>query len=120
MQEAWVILLISFLSGSTTVIGALLAIFLKRKKNYVSIGVGFSSGIMIVISFLELLATALKMTNELVVILSFAVGFVFVLITYTDSVYCVCLTPNYSGFALHVRSSHRHHAQLGYGFLRRI
>ncbi len=80
MQEAWVILLISFLSGSTTVIGALLAIFLKRKKNYVSIGVGFSSGIMIVISFLELLATALKMTNELFVILAFVVGFMFVLI----------------------------------------
>lgn len=80
MQEAWVILLISFLSGSTTVIGALLAVFLKGKKGYVSIGVGFSSGIMIAISFLELLATALTMTDELYIIFSFAVGFLFVLI----------------------------------------
>ena len=113
MQEAWVILLISFLSGLTTVIGALLAIFLKGKKSHVSIGVGFSSGIMIVISFLELLAKPLTMTNELVVILAFARA-------HTDNVYCVCLIPNCSGFALHVRSSHRHHAQLGYCFLRRI
>ena len=80
MQEAWVILLISFLSGSTTVIGALLAVFLKEKKSYVSLGVGFSSGIMIAISFLELLATALQMMDELFVILAFALGFVLVLI----------------------------------------
>ncbi len=80
MQEAWVILLISFLSGSTTVIGALLANFLKGKRDYVSIGVGFSSGIMIAISFLELLATALTMMEELFIILAFALGFVLVLI----------------------------------------
>jgi len=54
--------------------------FLKGKRNYVSIGVGFSSGIMIVISFLELLATALTMMDELFVIFAFALGFVFILI----------------------------------------
>ena len=80
MEDVWVILIISFLSGSTTVIGALLAMFLKRKRNYVSIGVGFSSGIMIVISFLELLATALTMMDELFVIFAFALGFMFVFI----------------------------------------
>ncbi|RLI45400.1 zinc permease [Candidatus Bathyarchaeota archaeon] len=80
MEDVWIILLISFLSGSTTVIGALLATFLKGKKNYVSIGVGFSSGIMIIISFLELLATALTMMDELFVIFAFALGFMFVLI----------------------------------------
>jgi len=80
LEDVWVILIISFLSGSTTVIGALLAMFLKRKRNYVSIGVGFSSGIMIVISFLELLATALTMMDELFVIFAFALGFMFVFI----------------------------------------
>jgi ZIP family zinc transporter len=80
LQETWVILLISFLSGSTTVIGALLAVFLKGKKSYVSLGVGFSSGIMIAISFLELLATALQMIDEFFVILAFALGFMLVLI----------------------------------------
>jgi len=80
LREVWVILLISFLSGSTTVFGALLALFLKGKKSYVSMGVGFSSGIMIVISFLELLATAFTLMDELFVIFAFAVGFVFVLI----------------------------------------
>ncbi len=79
MQEVWAILLISFLSGTTTIIGALFAVFLKGKKGYVSVGVGFSSGIMIVISFLELLATAFTMMDELLVILAFAFGFLFVL-----------------------------------------
>ena len=74
MEEVWVILLISFLSGSTTVIGALLAIFLKGKGSYVSIGVGFSSGIMIAISFLKLVVTALTMMDELFVIFAFALG----------------------------------------------
>ena len=80
MEDIWIILIISFLSGSTTVIGALLAMFLKGKRNYVSIGVGFSSRIIIVISFLELLATALTMMDELFVIFAFALGFVFILI----------------------------------------
>jgi len=80
LEEVWTILLISFLSGSTTVIGAFLAIFLKGEKNYVSIGVGFSSGIMIAISFLELLATAFTMTDGLFIILAFALGFVLILI----------------------------------------
>jgi ZIP family zinc transporter len=79
LEEVLVILLISFLSGSTTVIGALLAFFLKG-KGYVSLGVGFSSGIMIAISFLELLVTALTMIEELFVIFAFALGFVLVLI----------------------------------------
>ena len=79
MDDVWVILVISFLSGSTTILGALLAMVLKEKR-YVSIGVGFSSGIMIIISFLELLATALTMTNELFVVSAFALGFILVLI----------------------------------------
>jgi ZIP family zinc transporter len=80
LEDVWVILIISFLSDSTTVIGAFLAIFLKGKRNYVSIGVSFSSGIMIIISFLELLVTALTMMDELFVIFAFVLGFVFVLI----------------------------------------
>ena len=32
MEDIWIILIISFLSGSTTVIGALLAMFLKGKE----------------------------------------------------------------------------------------
>lgn len=80
MQETWVILLISFLSGSTTVIGALLAIFLKGDKRSISMGVGFSSGIMIVISFLDLLPTAFALTDELFATFAFALGFLIVLI----------------------------------------
>lgn len=43
-------------------------------------GIGFSSGIMIVISFLELFVKALSMSNELFVVFAFALGFLFILI----------------------------------------
>ena len=80
MENVWIILLISFLSGSTTIIGALLAIFLKGDKRYISIGVGFSSGIMLAISFIELLPTALAMAEEILIVFAFALGFILVLI----------------------------------------
>lgn len=80
MENVWVILIISFLSGSTTTLGAILAMILKGKGSYVSMGIGFSSGIMIVISFLELFVKALSMSNELLVIFTFALGFLFILI----------------------------------------
>lgn len=73
------ILIISFLSGSTTVLGVILAMTLKGKGSYVSTGIGFSSGIMIAISFLELFVKALSMSNELFVIFAFALGFLFIL-----------------------------------------
>jgi len=68
-KNVWVILIISFLSGSTTVLGVILAMVLKGRVSYVSMGSGFSSGIMIVISFLELIVKALSMSNELFVII---------------------------------------------------
>ena len=80
MENVWIILLISFLSGSTTIIGALLAIFLKGDKRYISIGVGFSSGIMLTISFIELLPAALAMAEEILIVFAFALGFILVLI----------------------------------------
>ena len=80
MENVWVILIISFLSGSTTILGVILAMILKGKGSYVSMGIGFSSGIMIVISFLELFVKALSMSNELFVIFAFALGFLFILI----------------------------------------
>jgi len=42
LQETWVTVLISFLSGSTTVIGALLAVFLKGDKRSISMGLALA------------------------------------------------------------------------------
>lgn len=73
------ILIISFLSGSTTLIGILLAKIVKERRSYISLGIGFTSGIMIVISFLELFVTALEMGNELWIILTFFLAFLFIM-----------------------------------------
>jgi ZIP family zinc transporter len=74
------IIILGFLSGSTTLIGILLAFIIKENKISNSIGLGFSSGIMIGISFLELLTTALTMANRLSIIFTFTLGFVAILV----------------------------------------
>jgi len=73
------IIILSFISGSTTLLGILLARVIKEKTRYTSIGLGFSSGIMIVISFLELLETALNLADRLSIIFTFTLGFLFIL-----------------------------------------
>lgn len=73
------IIILSFISSSTTLLGILLAMVIKEKTRYVSIGLGFSSGIMIAISFLELLETALNLGNRLIIIFTFTLGFLFIL-----------------------------------------
>jgi ZIP family zinc transporter len=69
------IIAIAFLSGLTTFIGVLLAMRLKERKNAVATAIGFSAGIMVAVSFMELLPVAFSLTNVLSVILAFAVGF---------------------------------------------
>lgn len=49
------------------------------EERHASRGVGFSSGIMVAISLLELLATALTITDEFTIIFALALGFVFIL-----------------------------------------
>ena len=74
------IFILGFLSGSTTLVGILIANFMKEKRSHISIGLGFSSGIMIIISFLELLTTAFNMAPRLPVIFTFTLGFFFIMI----------------------------------------
>lgn len=49
------VILLSFLSVFTTIIGVLLAIVFKKGVKCISFGIGFSAGIMLLISFFELL-----------------------------------------------------------------
>jgi len=69
------LLFLASLSGVTTLIGCLIAFYIKNKKTIVPIGIGFSAGIMIAISFLELIVESSQMISELLVMLAFSFGF---------------------------------------------
>jgi ZIP family zinc transporter len=49
------VLLLAFLSGLTTLIGVSLALYFRKSIKGIVIGIGFSSGIMLLISFFELI-----------------------------------------------------------------
>ena len=53
-----IIILLSFVSGLTTLIGVYLATLLGNSPKRISLGICFSAGIMLVISIMELLPRA--------------------------------------------------------------
>ena len=55
MPKYLIILILAFLSGITTLIGAGFALHLRKNKKAISVGIGFSAGIMLLISFFELI-----------------------------------------------------------------
>ncbi len=68
-------LLLSFLAGISTVLGGLLVFLIRKAKfSYLSVAFGFSAGVMIFISFAELLPQGIKTTGFLYAILSFFGG----------------------------------------------
>ncbi len=54
------ILILALLSGLTTLIGVALAIYFKKNIKFLVIGIGFSAGIMLLISFFELIPESVK------------------------------------------------------------
>jgi len=58
MEHIWPILLLALLSGGVTLIGVLLALWLGQADEFVSAGLGFSAGIMILLACLELVPAA--------------------------------------------------------------
>ncbi len=52
------VLLLAFLSVFTTLLGVSLAIYVGRNERAIAIGIGFSAGIMLLVSFLELIPEA--------------------------------------------------------------
>lgn len=59
----FVIGLLALLSGMTTLIGVTLAIHSTRNPRSIAFGIGFSTGIMLLVSFLELLPAAIAASN---------------------------------------------------------
>ena len=63
MEIFYLALLLTFLAGLATSIGGILAFFLKKENlNTLALGLGFSAGVMLYVSFMELLPQA---TGEL-------------------------------------------------------
>lgn len=52
------ILLLAFLSVITTLLGVVLAIYVGRNERAIAVGIGFSAGIMLLVSFFELVPEA--------------------------------------------------------------
>jgi len=75
MIEVYVsVILLSLLSVISTIIGIGLALLLKDNKNWIAIGIGFSTGIMLVISFLELIPESISASGLFPTIISLLAG----------------------------------------------
>jgi ZIP family zinc transporter len=55
-----VVLLLSLMSGLTTLLGVVLAIRFAKRAGAIALGIGFSAGIMLLIAAVELIPTALR------------------------------------------------------------
>jgi ZIP family zinc transporter len=53
------VLLLAFLSVFTTLLGVALAIYIGKNARAIAVGIGFSAGIMLLVSFLELMPEAM-------------------------------------------------------------
>ena len=72
-------LLLTVIAGLSTGIGSAIAYFIKKPKMiYLSFSLGFSAGVMIYVSFVELLSQALENVGEFLGISSFFIGVIFI------------------------------------------
>ena len=72
-------LLLTFIAGLSTGIGSAIAYFIKKPKMiYLSFSLGLSAGVMIYVSFAELLVLAVENVGEDWAVLSFFVGILFI------------------------------------------
>ena len=72
-------LLLTILAGLSTGIGSAIAYFIKKPKMiYLSFSLGFSAGVMIYVSFVELLPGALEVIEQILGIAAFFVGIIFI------------------------------------------
>jgi len=75
------VILLSSLSVFTTIIGIALAIIFKKSVKWISVGIGFSAGIMLLISFFELIPESIVSagTSETLIFVFLGVMFVGIL-----------------------------------------
>lgn len=76
--------LLSLIAGLATGIGGIIVALLgKISDRFISASMGFASGVMLLVSFLNLFVEALDLTSYLDVSLAFAVGSIFMILTDT-------------------------------------
>ena len=72
-------LVLSVIAGLSTCIGGAIAYFIKKPKLvYLSLVLGFSAGVMIYISFMELLPMAIKSTGQIKCLAAFFIGIILI------------------------------------------
>lgn len=77
----WIPLLLTFLAGISTGAGSLLSLFIKdMKKGYLQFSLGLSAGVMVYISFVELLKTAVVNIGFLQANIGFFAGMAFIML----------------------------------------
>ena len=73
--------LLSLIAGSATVMGGIFVCCLRRVSDrFVSGSMGFASGVMLLVSFLDLLVESMDLTSYLNVTLAFAAGAVVIMV----------------------------------------
>ena len=79
-------LILTVIAGLSTGIGSAIAYFIKKPKMiYLSFSLGFSAGVMIYISFMELLPKGLEGVGEVLGVTAFFIGIIFIGIIVTFS-----------------------------------
>lgn len=68
------VVFLAFLSGSTTLLGVVLAIALGENPQMTAVGIGFSTGIMVLISLCELVPESLSVAGPAITSLSVGLG----------------------------------------------
>ena len=72
-------LLLTVLAGLSTGIGSAIAYFIKKPKMiYLSFSLGFSAGVMMYVSFVELLPGCLDAIGEVLGVIAFFIGIIFI------------------------------------------
>ncbi|KPK12423.1 MAG: zinc permease [Acidithiobacillales bacterium SG8_45] len=69
-----VVLLLATLSGLTTVLGVLLAVYVSRSSKWIAVGIGFSVGIMLLIALFELIPESLATTKSSTALIAVVLG----------------------------------------------
>jgi ZIP family zinc transporter len=79
-QELWLPLLLTVIAGLSTGIGSLISLFIKEfKKSYLRFSLGLSAGVMIYVSFAELLPGAIEGLGFLYANFAFFGGILFIM-----------------------------------------
>jgi len=73
------VILLSLLSVVSTFLGVVLAFFFKKSTKRISIGIGFSTGVMLIISFFELLPEAIREGGAPSTLIALILGSLFML-----------------------------------------